>query len=305
MSKPDDEAAGFLSRWSRRKAQVHQGGAQPPETSAPQRVGLSTALAAGTQQPAAPAALGATGVGAATAAASAPQQPMADAALAADARAASAAAPTPAAGCAELATAPKPTLQDVEQLNAKSDYRSFVARDVDPEVRNAAFKKLFHSDPHFNVMDGLDVYIDDYNTPNPLPLAIMKTLVQARAMGLIDDELKEQDRPHSGKDLGEDSGEGAGAGEGSTEGTAEGASAGSTEGAGEGAGEPSAAPITAQEAKADTTEGPAAPPVLVEIKLVPDQASNDEPLSAVASTASVVRGTVVPFPRRPSSADPT
>ena len=90
---------------------------------------------------------------------------------------------------------PRPTLADVEGLDAASDYRAFVARDVDPNVRNAAFKKLFHSDPHFNVMDGLDVYIDDYNTPNPLPVAIMRTLMQARELGLIDDELKEQDLP--------------------------------------------------------------------------------------------------------------
>jgi hypothetical protein len=33
-------------------------------------------------------------------------------------------------------------------------------------VRNAALKKLF-TDPHFNVMDGLDVYIDDYGKPDP------------------------------------------------------------------------------------------------------------------------------------------
>ena len=30
-------------------------------------------------------------------------------------------------------------------------------------------KKLF-SDPHFNVMDGLDTYIDDYGKPDPIPL---------------------------------------------------------------------------------------------------------------------------------------
>jgi hypothetical protein len=39
---------------------------------------------------------------------------------------------------------------------------------VAPEVKNAAFKKLF-ADPHFNVMDGLDIYIDDYSKPDPLP----------------------------------------------------------------------------------------------------------------------------------------
>ena len=87
------------------------------------------------------------------------------------------------------------TLEDVEKLDAQSDFRAYTQRDVDPDVRNAAMRKLFHSDPHFNVMDGLDVYIDDYNTPQPLSRAVMRTLLQARTLGLIDDELKEQDLP--------------------------------------------------------------------------------------------------------------
>ena len=36
------------------------------------------------------------------------------------------------------------------------------------DVRRAALKKLF-SDPRFNVMDGLDVYIDDYSKTEPIP----------------------------------------------------------------------------------------------------------------------------------------
>lgn len=90
---------------------------------------------------------------------------------------------------------PSLTLADVEKLTAQSDFSAFAARDVDPAVRNAALKKLFHAEPHFNVMDGLDVYIDDYNTPDPLPKAIMRTMLQARAMGLLDDDLKDQDKP--------------------------------------------------------------------------------------------------------------
>ena len=63
---------------------------------------------------------------------------------------------------------PPPTLDDVAQLTADSDYSRFVRSDVDDGVKRAAMKKLF-ADPHFNVMDGLDVYIDDYNKPDPLP----------------------------------------------------------------------------------------------------------------------------------------
>jgi hypothetical protein len=43
-----------------------------------------------------------------------------------------------------------------------------MASDVAPELRSRALKKLF-TDPHFNVMDGLDTYIDDYGKPDPIP----------------------------------------------------------------------------------------------------------------------------------------
>jgi hypothetical protein len=89
---------------------------------------------------------------------------------------------------------PAPTLDDVAQLTPQSDFRRFVAADVDPSVKNAAMKKLF-ADPHFNVMDGLDTYIDDYNKFEPIPKSMLHQLVSARALGLVDDELKEQDKP--------------------------------------------------------------------------------------------------------------
>ena len=55
-------------------------------------------------------------------------------------------------------------------------------------------KKLF-ADPHYNVMDGLDTYIDDYSTPDPIPKAMLRQMVQARMLGLLDDELEEQPQP--------------------------------------------------------------------------------------------------------------
>ena len=65
-----------------------------------------------------------------------------------------------------------PTLSDVEQLTPDSDFSTFMTQGVSPEVRNAAMKKLF-TDPHYNVMDGLDIYIGDYNTPDPLPAGML------------------------------------------------------------------------------------------------------------------------------------
>ena len=84
---------------------------------------------------------------------------------------------------------PPPTLADVAGLNRESNYARFVAGDVTPEVKNAALKKLF-SDPHFNVMDGLDTYIDDYGKPDPLPLSMLRQMTQAVALGLFADEDK-------------------------------------------------------------------------------------------------------------------
>ncbi|MEO5772162.1 MAG: DUF3306 domain-containing protein [Burkholderiaceae bacterium] len=95
----------------------------------------------------------------------------------------------------EPAEAPaRPTLEDVAELTRESDFSRFVAPGVDTGVKNAAMKKLF-TDPHFNVMDGLDIYIDDYNKFEPIPKSMLRQLVQARALGLLDDELEEQDKP--------------------------------------------------------------------------------------------------------------
>jgi hypothetical protein len=81
----------------------------------------------------------------------------------------------------------------VAQLTRSSDYTRFVAPDVDPQVKNAALKKLF-TDPQFNVMDGLDVYIDDYGKPDPIPASMLRQMVQSHALGLFDDEKDEPQR---------------------------------------------------------------------------------------------------------------
>ena len=89
--------------------------------------------------------------------------------------------------------APAPTLDDVKALTIDSDFQPFVARSVAPEVRNAAFKKLF-ADPHFNVMDGLDIYIDDYSKPSPLPAELLRKMVSAQFLQMVEEE-----KPASGE----------------------------------------------------------------------------------------------------------
>jgi hypothetical protein len=74
---------------------------------------------------------------------------------------------------------PPPTLADVEKLTPESDFSAFVAGDVDEDVKRSALKKLF-ADPRFNVMDGLDTYIDDYSKPDPIPPAMLAALNHAK-----------------------------------------------------------------------------------------------------------------------------
>lgn len=75
--------------------------------------------------------------------------------------------------------APAPELTPLDKLTFDSDYRGFFHPKVDEGMRRAALKKLF-SDPRFNVMDGLDVYIDDYSKSDPIPAAMLAQLVQAQ-----------------------------------------------------------------------------------------------------------------------------
>jgi hypothetical protein len=72
-----------------------------------------------------------------------------------------------------------PELPPVEELTIDSDFRGFLHPKVDENVRRAALRKLF-SDPHFNVMDGLDVYIDDYSKTEPIPATMLAGLRQAQ-----------------------------------------------------------------------------------------------------------------------------
>lgn len=153
MAEAGDD--GFFSRWSRRKQALRQGRPLPEPTAAADLASRPEPPRAAPAEPAPP------------------RQPQPGAA-------GPAAAQPPAAE-------PPPTLQDVAQLTPQSDFSRFVRPDVDPQVKNAALRKLF-ADPHFNVMDGLDVYIDDYNTPNPLPTAMLRKMASARVLGLVQDE---------------------------------------------------------------------------------------------------------------------
>ena len=89
--------------------------------------------------------------------------------------------PSPAPAAEPAPDLPPPTLEDVVALGHDADFSRFVKPGVDETVRRSAMKKLF-TDPHFNVMDGLDIYIDDYNKFEPIPPAMLAMLAHAKPL---------------------------------------------------------------------------------------------------------------------------
>ena len=142
---------GFLGRWSRRKLDVQEGKPVAEEPPVPAAVQPAPVSEAAVMPPPAPAA----------------EEP------------------------AAVEIPPPPTLEDVKALTSESDFSRFAGRDVAPEVKNAAMKKLF-ADPRYNVMDRMDVYIDDYSQPDPIPESMLRQLVSAKFLGLFADEEKEE-----------------------------------------------------------------------------------------------------------------
>lgn len=92
------------------------------------------------------------------------------------------------------AAAPPPTIEQVQGLTPDSDFTPFIARGVDETVRRAALKKLF-ADPHFNLMDGLDTYIDDYNKFEPLTPLMVAALNHAKDLIAREFAAEENDEP--------------------------------------------------------------------------------------------------------------
>jgi uncharacterized protein DUF3306 len=99
---------------------------------------------------------------------------------------AAAAAPPAARPAARTDLPPLDTLKGLA-----SEYQDFLRPGVDEKLRQSALKRLFR-DPHFNVMDGLDTYIDDYSKPDPIPEEMLKSLKQANRM-IFPEEAAEKD----------------------------------------------------------------------------------------------------------------
>ena len=72
-------------------------------------------------------------------------------------------------------------LPPVESLSFESDFTPYLQPKVDESLRRQALRRLFE-DPHFNVMDGLDIYVGDYSQPDPIPPEMLRQIMHARAL---------------------------------------------------------------------------------------------------------------------------
>ena len=156
-----EETGGFLGRWARRKTDVLQGKPLDEPIAKPQGATVAAPLA------------GATGTVSTEAEATLPP-----------------AAPEQ----------PALSLEDVKVLTKDSDFKPFMAQNVASDVRNAAMKKLF-ADPHFNVMDGLDIYIDDYSKSDPIPEAMLRQMTSSKFLKLFDDEENDEEDEAKNKQI--------------------------------------------------------------------------------------------------------
>ena len=90
--------------------------------------------------------------------------------------------PAEASGAAAPLPDERAPLPPVESLTPESDFLPFMSPEVDGEVRRKALKTLF-GDPRFNVMDMMDVYVDDYSKPDPLPASWLAKMEQMSWLG--------------------------------------------------------------------------------------------------------------------------
>ncbi|MGH8751759.1 MAG: DUF3306 domain-containing protein [Burkholderiales bacterium] len=84
---------------------------------------------------------------------------------------------------ASAQNSPAPELPPLDKLDLDADFSGFMHPKVEEGLRRAALKKLF-SDPrfHFDNMDKLDTYIDDYGIPDPISPGMLARLMESNPL---------------------------------------------------------------------------------------------------------------------------
>jgi len=89
-------------------------------------------------------------------------------------------------------------LPPIESLTQDSDFSAFMQPKVDEALKRAALKKLF-TDPHFNVMDGLDIYVGDYTQADPMPVGMLEKL--GKVYGMAKEAVADADAAPDGASI--------------------------------------------------------------------------------------------------------
>ena len=102
-------------------------------------------------------------------------------------------------GASAPAASERPPLPDVASLTPDSDFSPFMQKDVPESLKRQALQTLFQ-DPRFNVMDGLDVYIDDFSKPDPLPEGWLEKMNQVARLGEYREPEPEPETPEKAEE---------------------------------------------------------------------------------------------------------
>jgi len=152
MTQRTHPPGGFLSRWSRLKHVAQSEGKEPPGDTA-RSIRLDTGAGGGDEVDAAER--------------SVPTSPVQD--------------PPATTVEFESRSAVPNDLPPLESVSVDTDFTPFMQEQVPALLRRQALRALFR-DPHFNRMDGLDVYIDDYTQFEPIPPEMLDKLAGWRAI---------------------------------------------------------------------------------------------------------------------------
>lgn len=168
----EEEGAGFLARWSRRKRAAAEDAETPPAPPVAEAPGGADALPAPEPEEAAPGEAPAV---------------------------ARAACPIP-----EVPEIDPASLPPVESLTAESDFAVFLRPGVPTLLRNAALRRMWSLDPAIRDYIGPVDYQWDFNTPGGLPFGFANELggdvkkLLAQAIGKLE-ELAEEEKDETGE----------------------------------------------------------------------------------------------------------
>jgi hypothetical protein len=91
---------------------------------------------------------------------------------------------------------PPVDLPPVESLTKDSDFKAFLADGVPEELKRAALRKLWRSDPIFSIIDGLDDYDEDFRIVEKM----LATADELRKGWAGADQQAEAEEPGEGED---------------------------------------------------------------------------------------------------------